>query len=816
MSGVKPGPSSHETHGPIPAFDHQLKTLGDSYLSFMTERVRIEDQYVAALSRLHRNIRAVDNLLDDRDPSSVRVTWRELRDNVEREAEARTAFANTIRTDVLPPLKAMREEQERTRKRIYEDLRVGTAAHIDYLENGLPRLKRHYLKKCQEVEDYRAAERPTASTTSNNASGVNPSSQPSLPPGAIPIQRRASFGDREKPYIQSPTPTSTPTPTPTPSATALIQSVSTITLPPSTHQPAPRNRSPSSANMNPLFSDLAHHGKKGLGQLIGFLEPGRDREKDRERGLSTSLKENGEKPNGLKGVRAKREADEADKEYRKGVHWLETLRLRRVKRLQAGANSLETFVSEFGELMKKALTIYADCVSSTASICSSLANHGQTALTGISIKTDSERVHNFVEYAFLRSIPPQVYYWNYQVGECKDLIFGFSLVDYATDRGIVNSNEVPSLISKCITEIEMRGMDVGGIYRVSGRHALLQEFLHKIERDERSFEFKPTDDIFAVSGLLKMYLRELPEPVFRFPLLERVQHTKDREEHIASGFRTLRSKIRRLPFVHQVTLRALLEHLARVAANSNVNKMDSKNLAIVFGAVIFGEDEMPKGEDVLSVVALKDTVMEDLITYVGLLFEDPVKRSPSANTSSITQSEPPLPNPPPEEPLAVEPGSAYTKVTTLPPRKDRERDTPRNSRDGEDFTPRLPAQPQHSIHPSRARLNLSNPPVTTTTTPTTQQMPLTSSSVENVDSGTGSTEDVHSPQQPKPPSTSSLLEGPVNQPEEDEDEDEDEEEDDDDDSIFEPYDPPPSDDKLSPGDTSDGRKEFISAPSSPP
>lgn len=82
-----------------------------------------------------------------------------------------------------------------------------------------------------------------------------------------------------------------------------------------------------------------------------------------------------------------------DKEYRKGVHWLETLRLRRVKILQAGYNvsltylnspiswltpqrlyrtirvshlaiqSLEQFVSEAGDIMRKALTIYVDAVS---------------------------------------------------------------------------------------------------------------------------------------------------------------------------------------------------------------------------------------------------------------------------------------------------------------------------------------------------------------------------------------------------------------------------------------------------------------------
>lgn len=59
--------------------------------------------------------------------------------------------------------------------------------------------------------------------------------------------------------------------------------------------------------------------------------------------------------------------------------------------------------------------------------------------------------------------------------------------------------------------------------------------------------------------------------------------------------------MRRLPAVHQATLKAIVEHLARVAACADKNKMDPKNLAIVFGGVIFGEDEIPKGGDLLSV-----------------------------------------------------------------------------------------------------------------------------------------------------------------------------------------------------------------------
>ena len=44
------------------------------------------------------------------------------------------------------------ETQDRTRKRIKEDLKESTLAHTEFAENGLPKFKRAYLKKCQEFE----------------------------------------------------------------------------------------------------------------------------------------------------------------------------------------------------------------------------------------------------------------------------------------------------------------------------------------------------------------------------------------------------------------------------------------------------------------------------------------------------------------------------------------------------------------------------------------------------------------------------------------------------------------------------------------
>ena len=160
----------------------------------------------------------------------------------------------------------------------------------------------------------------------------------------------------------------------------------------------------------------------------------------------------------------------------------------------------------------------------------------------------------------------------------------------------------------------------------------------------------------------------------------------------------LRSKIRRLPPVHQATLKALIEHLARVAAKCEKNKMDPKNLAIVFGGVIFGDDEMPKGGDLLSVQTVKvtifsanptvflmpirpqDTLMEDLIVHANTLYDTPA-----------VPNSPPLPPTPAGEPVPpLTYGSKTTIISTVP--------SIPSSISAQDFTPSLPPRPNNSIH----------------------------------------------------------------------------------------------------------------------
>lgn len=146
------------------------------------------------------------------------------------------------------------------------------------------------MSYCRRKE-FKALDRPAGQASSSAAAGSMPPT-PSIP---APIPRRASFSDREK---------STP-------SHHVAGSIAAITSPPP-YQGAgggSRNRSPTGSEKpgKPL-SDLAHQGKKGLNQLMGFLDQGRA---DRS-APGGSLKEGQDRANnGLRGVRAKREADEA-------------------------------------------------------------------------------------------------------------------------------------------------------------------------------------------------------------------------------------------------------------------------------------------------------------------------------------------------------------------------------------------------------------------------------------------------------------------------------------------------------------------------
>ncbi|XP_049910234.1 rho GTPase-activating protein SYDE2 isoform X1 [Epinephelus moara] len=159
---------------------------------------------------------------------------------------------------------------------------------------------------------------------------------------------------------------------------------------------------------------------------------------------------------------------------------------------------------------------------------------------------------------------------------------------------------VPLLISKCINEIEKRGCQVVGLYRLCGSAAVKKELREAFERDSHAVELSESTypDVNVITGVLKDYLRELPYPLITKQLYEAVLECMATrplrigaagcENDQADSEHTV-SLLDNLPDVERMTLQKLLDHLKLVASCQEVNKMTCQNLAVCFGPVLLSQ-----------------------------------------------------------------------------------------------------------------------------------------------------------------------------------------------------------------------------------
>ena len=99
--------------------------------------------------------------------------------------------------------------------------------------------------------------------------------------------------------------------------------------------------------------------------------------------------------------------------------------------------------------------------------------------------------------------------------------------------------------------------------------------------------FEACDDVHVIAGCLKLFLRELPEPLLPHALHERLRAaaTGEGEESIATSIGVITEELR---LVERDTLEVVVRHVARVAEVAN--KMDVDNLALLFGQVLLWPD----------------------------------------------------------------------------------------------------------------------------------------------------------------------------------------------------------------------------------
>jgi len=154
--------------------------------------------------------------------------------------------------------------------------------------------------------------------------------------------------------------------------------------------------------------------------------------------------------------------------------------------------------------------------------------------------------------------------------------------------------KIPIIMSDCLTQLQTRGMEEEGLFRVGGSYAIVQEAKKNLAAGNKiSYEKLAVADI---ASLFKLWLRELPTPLIPFThYFEVINHWKAWSEDYSEKEKlawktTLRGIIRSVGQPELECLSRLILFLSTVAKHAMENKMTSKNLATCLAPNLLYED----------------------------------------------------------------------------------------------------------------------------------------------------------------------------------------------------------------------------------
>ncbi|XP_066220479.1 rho GTPase-activating protein 23 isoform X4 [Saccopteryx leptura] len=184
------------------------------------------------------------------------------------------------------------------------------------------------------------------------------------------------------------------------------------------------------------------------------------------------------------------------------------------------------------------------------------------------------------------------------------------------------NQHVPLIVAACCRIVEARGLESTGIYRVPGNNAVVSSLQEQLNRGPGDINLQDErwQDLNVISSLLKSFFRKLPEPLFTddkyndFIEANRIEDSRER-------MKTLRKLIRDLPGHYYETLKFLVGHLKTIADHSEKNKMEPRNLALVFGPTLVrtSEDNMA---DMVTHMPDRYKIVETLIQHSDWFFSD--------------------------------------------------------------------------------------------------------------------------------------------------------------------------------------------------
>uniref|UniRef100_A0A674JVX6 Rho GTPase activating protein 27 n=1 Tax=Terrapene triunguis TaxID=2587831 RepID=A0A674JVX6_9SAUR len=235
------------------------------------------------------------------------------------------------------------------------------------------------------------------------------------------------------------------------------------------------------------------------------------------------------------------------------------------------------------------------------------------AASSLGSESDTSKVRNRLR-KLLQKRPPLQFLR--ERGYIKDQVFGCSLQALCERE----HGTVPRFVQQCIQTVEHRGLDIDGLYRVSGNLATIQKLRYKVDHDENlDLDDGRWEDVHVITGALKLFFRELPEPLFPFSYFDKfITAIKIYDQ--AKRSKCIRDLVCSLPEANRDTMKVLFQHLCRVIDYREQNRMSVQSVAIVFGPTLL----RPETEEVNMAMHMvfQNQIVEHILNQYSYIFPD--------------------------------------------------------------------------------------------------------------------------------------------------------------------------------------------------
>ncbi|KAG7246774.1 hypothetical protein CRUP_035772 [Coryphaenoides rupestris] len=154
-------------------------------------------------------------------------------------------------------------------------------------------------------------------------------------------------------------------------------------------------------------------------------------------------------------------------------------------------------------------------------------------------------------------------------------------------------------------------MDIDGIYRVSGNLAVIQKLRYKADHEELDLEDGQWEDVHVITGALKLFFRELPEPLFPYSHFNRFIGAISKQMLLLS----LKLLPRTIDYNEKVSY---MRDLVKVIMYGDDNRMSVQNVAIVFGPTLLRPER--ESTNLAMHMVFQNQIVELILNEYELIF----------------------------------------------------------------------------------------------------------------------------------------------------------------------------------------------------